>query len=77
LNPDVIVDLAPPFMIEKLGRGGILKDWNELGQVNAVKNHRVLIFDQDYAYIPGPRFLRFVEELARRLHPEVVWSDKD
>ena len=43
--------------------------------MEAVKNHRVLIFDQDYAFVPGPRFIRLVEDLARKIHPEVDWSD--
>ena len=38
--------------------------------VKAVKNHRVLIFDQDYACIPGPRFIQLVEDLARRFIPK-------
>lgn len=76
LNPDVIVDLAPPYLIGKLGRQTILDDWQELQQVKAVKNHRILIFEQDYAHIPGPRFLQFVEDLAQRLHP-AVRSDAD
>jgi iron complex transport system substrate-binding protein len=75
LNPDVIVDLVPPGLAQKLGRQTILDDWNDVKTVAAVKNQRVLIFDQDYACVPGPRFLRLVEDLARQLHPEVPWSD--
>ncbi len=74
LNPDVIVDLASPVALKQYGRNKIIDDWNELQDVAAVKHHRVFIFDQDYAYVPGPRFLRLVEDLARQLHPEVEWS---
>ncbi len=71
LNPDVIIDLVRKDVLEQFDRQTILADWNELRQVEAVKNHRVLIFDQDYAWVPGPRFVRMVEDLARALHPEV------
>ena len=100
LNPDVIVDLVPPGIVEKLGGDELLKqnpdatldsapvetlrklghqaildDWNDVKTVAAVKNNRVLIFDQDYASVPGPRFLHLVEDLARQLHPDAGWDD--
>jgi iron complex transport system substrate-binding protein len=71
LNPQVIVDLTPAEMVRQFGRQAILDDWKELATVNAVKNNRILIFDQDYAYVPGPRFLKLVEDLASAIHPEV------
>jgi iron complex transport system substrate-binding protein len=71
LNPEVIVDLTPPEMVRQFGRQAILDDWKELSAVDAVKHKRVLVFDQDYAYVPGPRFVKLVEELASAIHPEV------
>jgi iron complex transport system substrate-binding protein len=71
LNPDVIVDMVPPHRLRELGRQKILDDWKGLEAVTAVKNHRVLIPDRDYACIPGPRFLQLVEFLARAIHPEI------
>jgi iron complex transport system substrate-binding protein len=76
LNPDVIVDLVRKETLEQVGRQAIVDDWNELGQVEAVKNRRVLVFAQEYACVPGPRFLRVVEDLARVLHPEVDWDEE-
>ena len=75
LNPEVIVDLTPAEMVRQFGRRAILDDWKELATVDAVKNNRVLIFDQDYAYVPGPRFLKLVEDLARAIHPELGIRD--
>jgi iron complex transport system substrate-binding protein len=75
LNPDVIIDLVPPGLADRLGRQTLLDDWNDVKGVTAVKNHRVLIFDQDYACVPGPRFVQLVEDLARQIHPEVEWND--
>ena len=74
LNPDVIVDLVPKSALQETDRGTLVADWDELAGVEAVKNHRVLIFDQDYDFVPGPRFIRLVEDLARALHPEVKWE---
>ncbi len=74
LNPDVIIDLVPGETVRRLGRRKLLEDWSDANGVAAVKNGRVMIFDQDYASVPGPRFIRLVEDLARRLHPEVDWN---
>jgi iron complex transport system substrate-binding protein len=72
LNPDVIVELVPFDLVEKTGRQAILDDdqWRELKNVQAVKDHRTYVFDGDSAAVPGPRLLRFVEELAAQLHPD-------
>jgi iron complex transport system substrate-binding protein len=72
LNPDAIVELVPSSAIDKHGRQAILDDWKELSEVQAVKDNRIFIFDNDYAMIPGPRLLRFIEDLAEQLHPDVV-----
>ena len=74
LNPDVIVDLVPKSVLQETDRKTLVADWDELAGVEAVKNHRVLVFDQDYDFVPGPRFIRLVEDLARMLHPEVKWE---
>ena len=74
VNPDVIIDMSPPSVVQKFGRPAILADWNDVQQTKAVRNHRVYIFDQTFAYVPGPRFLQFVEYLARELHPEINWD---
>ena len=76
VNPDVIIDMVPPETVDKFGRPAILADWNDVKQTRAVGNRRVVIFDQSFAYVPGPRFLQFVEALAQELHPEINWDEK-
>ena len=66
----MIVELAATTGLGPLDRGAALKDWDELKQVEAVRRSRVTILDRDYDYIPGPRFIRLVEDLARAVHPE-------
>jgi len=38
--------------------------------LNAVTRARVYVLDDDYIFVPGPRFVLFVEKLARLIHPE-------
>ena len=49
------------------------RDWDQLNRVDAVANDRVYVLTEDYAPVPGPRFILLVEKLARLLHPEVDW----
>ena len=50
---------------QKEFREAALAAWNTLGpSVNAIRDKRVFVFPVDYATIPGPRTLRFIEELA-------------
>jgi iron complex transport system substrate-binding protein len=71
LNPDFIIDLIP--QLEQIGQNAatLKKDWDILSQLDAVKNRRVYILSEDYAVIPGPRFILFLETLARTIHPEI------
>lgn len=74
MNPDVIVDLVSGLDQEHIQSENYLADWQSLANVEAVKQHRVYAFNRDYATVPGPRFIRFVEDLARLLHPEIDWN---
>lgn len=77
LDPDVIVELARPDVLEKHDQQTILADWNELARIKAVENDRVLMFKKGYACVPGPRLIQLVEDLARALHPKVKWEESD
>ena len=43
--------------------------------INAVKNKRLYVLSNDYAFIPGPRFILFLEDLAKIIHPDIDWTD--
>ena len=75
LDPDVIVDLVWSEDSQALDRGQVAADWNELPQVKAVRNGRILVFEQRYVFVPGPRLMQFIQVLARRLHPELDWRE--
>jgi iron complex transport system substrate-binding protein len=64
LDPDAIVEFAP-------GKGDpepLRREWRALDSLRAVKTRRVHVFTEDFLSVPGPRFVRFAETLARALH---------
>jgi iron complex transport system substrate-binding protein len=73
INPQVIIDLVPPTPPIQLDEKTILQDWQQVAGVEAVRSGRVYVLRDDFASIPGPRFILLVEKLARLLHPEVGW----
>jgi iron complex transport system substrate-binding protein len=52
----------------------VKQNWQSLEQVNAVKNNRVHILEENYATIPGPRLGLLLEQMAQLLHPELDWQ---
>lgn len=77
LNPDVIVDLVWPGALQQFDREQIIADWSVLPQVKAVKDDRILVYDKSFACVPGPRFIKFLDVLARELHPELNWGEPE
>lgn len=72
-NPEVIVDLVSAEALPSGGVEACRKSWLELPWVAAVAADRVHVVTDDYAKVPGPRFILFVERLAQLLHPEAEW----
>ncbi len=75
LNPQVIVDLVRGLSARDVSNEEVLADWDQLSEVDAVRQGRVFVIDDDYAFVPGPRFILMVEKLARLIHPEVDWEE--
>ncbi len=69
LDPDVIAELSPYTDPEV-----VKAEWATLSSLRAVRAGRILVFTQDFLAVPGPRLIRFIEDLARALHPEAPWS---
>ena len=74
MNPEVIVDMVPDLEKQGWDPEMIRKEWDAVSRVDAVKNRRVHIFSEDYAVIPGPRFINIMEKMARAMYPEVDWD---
>lgn len=65
LNPDIIIEMLPGCADEK--KSEIIEEWNFLKDVNAVKNEKVYVFNEDYVCIPGPRFTLILQKIAEIL----------
>jgi iron complex transport system substrate-binding protein len=74
MNPEVILDMVDLALQQNHDAGTIVADWQQLPNVDAVKNGRVYVLDDDYAFIPGPRCVLLAEKLARLIHPEIDWE---
>ncbi|MFW6286803.1 MAG: ABC transporter substrate-binding protein [Candidatus Sumerlaeota bacterium] len=77
LNPDVIVDLVGVLKEDDKSKKEIIEQWDKVGVVKAVRNDRVHLIVGYHALRPGPRFVQFVEQLARYLHPALFKMEKD
>ncbi len=75
IDPEVILDLAYGLAGKDADERALRADWQCLHEVDAVRHDRVHLVADDFATVPGPRFILFVEKVARLLHPEVDWED--
>lgn len=73
INPDVIVELMSPERAAGRSHAALLADWKPLASVAAVRAGRLYVIDDEGILVPGPRFYRLAERLARLVHPEVAW----
>lgn len=69
MNPEVIVDLISPVRSKTKTVARIQRQWERLHTLAAVRANRIHIIVGDHALRPGPRYIVFLEELARLLHP--------
>ncbi len=67
LDPDLIVDLVPDLERKGLSTETVLKEWRSLGELAAVKRGRVRVLGGDYVVVPGPRFIRILEDIAQAI----------
>jgi iron complex transport system substrate-binding protein len=74
INPDVIIEINPSLSGSSLPLATIQKAWHTMPSLNAVKNHRIYLFTNDYMSIPGPRFVKTLRQFAETLHPELDWT---
>ena len=65
LNPDIIMVLAP-----ELGNTVTpSNEWDKYPTLRAVKNNQVHLLTADYTCIPGPRFIKTLNEFSRIIRP--------
>lgn len=75
LDPEVIIELiSEQTAPQDLDDTALLQDWAGFSTVAAVKTGRVHFFTDDFDTVPGPRFIRTLEKMARAIHPELKWA---
>ena len=75
VNPQVVVELAPDLAGRNVTVEEALADWNGMEGLNALTDGRIHVVVEDFATVPGPRFVDFLELLARLVHPELEWDE--
>jgi len=74
MDPQVVIELFSSRTAGKHADEALLADWQQLAEIEAVRQRRVYIVRDDFAFVPGPRFILLVEKFARLVHPEVDWG---
>jgi len=65
LNPEVVLEIVNVDDNERPET--LLAFWRSFPQLDAVKNNRVFLIDDDYASIPGPRYINVLRLFASRV----------
>jgi iron complex transport system substrate-binding protein len=66
LDPDVIIE----FAAGGVDAAALRRQWDRLDSVAAVRTGRVHVFTDEFLSVPGPRFVRFAEPIARAIRGE-------
>ncbi len=67
LQPDLIIEIVPGAEDRGLRAEGIAADWESFDMLEAVVDGRLYILTGRYAAVPGPRFVRLLEDFCRIL----------
>lgn len=67
LDPDIVIDIVTASGLTPEKLEFIEKSWANL-DINAVKDGKVFIKTDDFWSLPGPRFVRIIEEIKNILH---------
>ena len=70
LEPEIIIDMVADLPEKGLSEAAVLKQWDSLADLQAVRDKRVFLFTEDFVVIPGPRFIQILEKMAAVIHPE-------
>jgi iron complex transport system substrate-binding protein len=67
LDPDVIIDVVTMENISEEKLASMQKNWDKLNNLKAVKNKKVFMINKDYWSIPGPGYVRIVEDFIEMM----------
>lgn len=71
LDPEVIVDIQAGKQLTPEDHPKLLRAWQQVKEVSAVRNRRVYLLGNEVPVVPGPRMVELAKALARCFHPEV------
>jgi len=74
INPQVVIDMIPDGSNSAATPKAVISEWKKAENIDAVKDGRIYVFTQDFAEIPGPRFIEILEQMAKVIHPELKWK---
>ena len=66
LNPDIVIDVITASNLTPEKLEFLKKSWSET-DINAVKNGKVFVKTEDFWSLPGPRFVKIIEEIKNIL----------
>ena len=64
LNPDIVIDVITASNLTPEKLEFLKKSWENL-DINAVKNGKVFVKTEDFWSLPGPRFVKIIEEIKK------------
>jgi iron complex transport system substrate-binding protein len=75
IDPDVVLDVIAGLEERDLQVEEIYESWQNLAELRAVREGRVVVLEGDVMVVPGPRLPEMVERIARALHPGLAWDE--
>jgi iron complex transport system substrate-binding protein len=67
LNPDIIVEIVN--VDDEIDIHSLHEYWSQFSTIKAVKTKRIFFFSEDFASIPGPRYIHMARALAQKVYP--------
>ena len=64
LQPDLVIEIVPGALDRGMDVEGIAADWDSFDMLEAVRKGNLHILTGRYAAVPGPRFVRLLEEFC-------------
>lgn len=71
-DPEVIIEIVDPRVSARVSESAVRSAWAAYPTLSAVKSGRIFVLADDFASIPGPRFIQLLERFVVLIHPEVA-----
>ena len=68
LNPDIVIEIVN--VDDAVVPTALSQYWKQFPGLKAVQKNRVFFFTEDFASIPGPRYIQMAQALAYKVYPE-------